>query len=61
MFNDDDKKQGTLIFNTPDGLTPAIPINKDTSLADIMVMKEMLGDKDNISAVMIDNELKWVK
>ena len=34
-------EEGTLIFNTSDGLTPIAPIDKDASLGDIMVMKEM--------------------
>ena len=60
--NNDDKEKGILIFNTSDGLTPIAPIEKDASLGDILVMKEMLGGKDkDVNAVLIDNELKWVK
>ena len=56
----DDKEKGILFFDTPDGLTPVVPIDKDASLSDILVMKEMFGGKDkDISAVFIDNELKW--
>lgn len=48
-----EKEKGTLIFNTSDGLTPVVPVNKDASLADILVMKEMFGGKDrDISAVI---------
>ena len=61
MFNDKEEK-GTLIFDTDNGLTPVVPVDKNASLGDIMAMKEMFGGKDkNISAVFIDNELKWKK
>ena len=61
MFNDDDKEKGTLFFDTPDGLITVAPVDKDASLSDILVMKEMLGKDKDISAIMIDNELKWLK
>ena len=57
----DDKEKGTLFFDTPDGLIPVAPVDKDASLSDILVMKEMLGKDKDISAIMIDNELKWLK
>ena len=58
----DDKEKGILIFDTKDGLIPAVPVDKDASLGDILAMKEMLGGKDkDISAVFIDHELKWKK
>lgn len=61
MF-DENKEKGILIFDTKDGLTPVAPVDKNASLGDIMAMKEMLGGKDkDVSAVFIDNELKWMK
>ena len=58
----DDKEKGNLIFDTKNGLTPVVPVDKDASLGDIMAMKEMLGGKDqDVSAVFIDKDLKWIK
>lgn len=58
----DEKEKGILIGYTDKGLKPIAPIDKDASLGDILVMKEMFGDKkDSISAVFIDKDLKWKK
>ena len=56
----DSDEKGILFFDTSDGLTPVMPVDKDASLGDVLMMKEMLGGKDkDVSAVFIDNELKW--
>ena len=57
----DEKDKGVLFFDTSDGLKPVMPVDKDASLGDILVMKEMLGGNQDVSAVMIDDEVRWIK
>ena len=58
----EDKEKGILIFHTENGFQPVSPVDKDANLGDIMVMKEMFGDKkQKPDAVMIDDNLKWME
>ena len=58
---DKDKEKGNLIFHTSDGLTPVVPVNKDASLGDILVMKEMLGKSNEYGIGTGDQRLRKIQ